>query len=363
MKNLFDYANKELSQDSLLSWLFASWEDSDIKPVIMDLLYNFGVNINYEDIIDIHIFKQICKIDVTIIIETKANIKLIFIEDKTNSNIHNNQLLIYDSKIFGGLLDNGLHCFKVLEDINSKLNKPLIHIPDEDTKFLNECKILPNTFSARYSANSEGWKVFNIFDIYNILAKYKDSNNIILNMYIQHIIDVYKISNSTEIPNNDNVQDWYLYFVHNFKRYFEDLGYLVSVSNYLGKSVSIRLKCKNTNNSLDFDNELNEHVCVLFSNISYKSKTFYLLLSTENLTNDKLEKYKDKIFELKNEIQNLHDGFMSPFKIKNSYLKSDTKTIAYAKLSCSTTEYIKQSLLKCLEILNRIDEDNKMIFK
>lgn len=387
MKNLFDYANKELSQDSLLSWLFASWEDSDIKPIIMDLLTNFGVSINYEDILNIYILKQICKIDVTIVIEIKNKVHLIFIEDKTNSNVHNNQLLVYDSKIFGGPLNNNLHCFKVLEDINYKLNRPLIHVPrndfntiyfsnievhrifyktsiitEEDTKFLNECKILPNTFSARYCASNIGWKVFNIFDIYNILSKYQDSNNLILNMYIQHIVKVYNLSTTNDIPNTDNTQEWYLYFVHNFKQYFEDMGYLVSISSYLGKNVSIRIKCKTNEDNLSFDNRLNEHVCILFNNLSYKTKSFYLVLSTDDISNNELINYEKSISELKTEIQNLHDGFMSPFKLKNSYLKTEAKTIAYAKLSCDDTDHIKQSLVKCLETLNRLDHDSKMIF-
>ena len=42
MKNLFDYAKKELSQDAFLSWLFASWDDLTCKGPVMSLFKNLA---------------------------------------------------------------------------------------------------------------------------------------------------------------------------------------------------------------------------------------------------------------------------------------------------------------------------------
>ena len=66
MKNIFKYATKELSQDAVLSWLFASWEDKELQPLVLNLLNEFGVNITADDIIDIQPLLKICKIDITI---------------------------------------------------------------------------------------------------------------------------------------------------------------------------------------------------------------------------------------------------------------------------------------------------------
>ena len=53
MKNLFDYATKELSQDAFLCWLFESWEDADLKEVAFGLLRKFGVSIRSNNIVRI----------------------------------------------------------------------------------------------------------------------------------------------------------------------------------------------------------------------------------------------------------------------------------------------------------------------
>ena len=41
MKNLFDYATKELSQDAFLMWLFANYDDPKIGILANDILGTF----------------------------------------------------------------------------------------------------------------------------------------------------------------------------------------------------------------------------------------------------------------------------------------------------------------------------------
>ena len=387
MKNLFDFATKELSQDAFLRWLFDSWEDPDAKEPIMDLFSNFGIKINYDDITNITTFSQICKIDVTVVIETKDFVHLLFIEDKTFSNAHTNQLIKYDSHIFGGPLPNGLHDYKVLENINDRMNKKVIYPPsndthcakfynfdvhrvfyktssitDEDERFLNECKSLPNTFAARDEANKCGWKVFSIYDIINILSLYKKSKNLILAQYIEHLDKVYNIVSITDMPTSNSVVEWYHYFENNFKQKYLDLGYLVEIGIFNGNDAYMLLKCKNENcDELDFHSTSNEFVALMINNKSLAKKTFYVKLDDKYLTEDELIALKDKTDAMKDSIKTDHELFAMPLKVKNGYLKPDAKTIAYAIMPCSTTEEIHNSLDKCLEQIKHINPNDRSI--
>ena len=380
MKNLFDYAKKELSQDAFLSWLFASWDDPTCKGPVMSLFKKFGLDIDYNDIKNIQCFNQICKIDITVVIETKDKFHLLFIEDKTFSDAHTNQLLIYDSKIFGGPLKNEKHDFRVLEEINRRYGK-ILYIPDDsisnakfynfkvhrvfyksadisdqDKLFLDECKNLPFNFSARQDAGTEGWKVVNINDIYEILKPYKNNTNEIIDMYIDHIVNVYDLVNTTDIPNEkSSLQEWKYFFTNNFKEYFEDLGYLVDIGIFNGTDAYMLIKPKNGNDDLfDFNSLQNEPVSLLLTNktmgiISAKLSTAYL--SDEDMKNMSVETASYKL-----NIQNRHDGFGEPLIVKDSYMKYNAVTIAQAKLPCNTVKEIKDALLRCLRQIEHIKD-------
>ena len=75
MKNLFDYATKELSQDAFLRWLFESYEDEQIRPIVADFITNFTFGqedgrpqlvVKPDDIKNIKTFAQVNDIDVCI---------------------------------------------------------------------------------------------------------------------------------------------------------------------------------------------------------------------------------------------------------------------------------------------------------
>lgn len=44
MKNLFDYATKELSQDSFLRRFFENYDDDQIGPIVVDFINYFSKN-------------------------------------------------------------------------------------------------------------------------------------------------------------------------------------------------------------------------------------------------------------------------------------------------------------------------------
>lgn len=66
MKNLFDYATKELSQDAFLCWLFDNYdcENEKVAEVAVRLLSSFSFELSAVKIKNLQVFKQWKYIDV-----------------------------------------------------------------------------------------------------------------------------------------------------------------------------------------------------------------------------------------------------------------------------------------------------------
>ena len=85
MKNIFDYATRELSQDAFLRWLLENYDDPELKDAADDLLQEF-CGINVKDIKSINSTAQWCNIDISVWITLKYDSKAaLIIEDKTYS--------------------------------------------------------------------------------------------------------------------------------------------------------------------------------------------------------------------------------------------------------------------------------------
>lgn len=382
MKNLFDFATKETTQDSFLSWLFANWNEPTCKDLAADLLNKFGID--YNTIINVEVFKQISHIDICVVIETTNRPILLVIEDKTDSNAHDNQLLRYDGDIFGKYnTKTKLYSFNVLKRLNKLYGKNIFIIPDEkspmvnnilydvvrvfykssiitdeDEKNLKECITLPDNYSARFTAKS-GWIVFDINDIYNIITKHMHSN-MLIDMYIEHIVDIYNKLHNTSMPTTDDIEEWYVYLTNVIKPYFKSKGYLVRIWNWNGKESGIGIKCKHSDND-DYYN--GEYVYVAFYNKCFgKAKgriKFVMSLEAEDVI-----KNKDTIDKLKQEIKRMNDTFGTskfPLVIKDSYMKPESKTLAMAMMPIDTTENLIHSLEMAAEQLAYIDHEFKVL--
>jgi len=389
MNNLFDYATKELSQDAFLRWLFESWKDKDLKDIVMDLFNNFGIDIDYDDIVNVTTHK-VSNIDISVIIETKTKPILLLIEDKTESNAHDNQLLVYDGKIFGALKDDGTHTFIALENLNSKMGKKIFNIPnnkedkvaldfkvyrvffktalltDLDYLYINETKVLPETYSAAGSAGKEGWKTFDVNDIYDILEKYKYSNNILINMYIDRLTTIQKEFNNTAMPTTDDPRDWYIYFTNVLVPYFRKKGYIVDAWNFRGKDAGFGLKLGYADSDYnDFDSRKNERLYLQYSNKNINKGTIKLLLSTDQKDKEYYDKHQDEVLKLKLEIKRMNDAFglsKYPLATKDSYLKPESNIVAATQaLPTNSTEDLIKSLEIAIEQLKYIEHDLKMI--
>ena len=95
IKNLFDYATKELSQDAFLRWLFENYDCkiAGVQKVCYKVLSTFmSDKIDEGEILDLKTYAQDYKIDVTVFFTLKRtgpdHKYLIAIEDKAFSGEH-----------------------------------------------------------------------------------------------------------------------------------------------------------------------------------------------------------------------------------------------------------------------------------
>ncbi|MBQ7244627.1 MAG: hypothetical protein IJS52_10575 [Bacilli bacterium] len=102
MKNLFDFATKELSQDAFLRWVLCHCEDKDLSKLSCDFIGFLTGNclvLQRDDISRVVARPQVEDLDIIIQIYTKdSKSYLIAIEDKTDSKEHN-QLKRYNQVI------------------------------------------------------------------------------------------------------------------------------------------------------------------------------------------------------------------------------------------------------------------------
>ncbi len=178
MKNLFDYATKELSQDAFLCWLFANYkcENEKLSEISVKLLSAFSIPLSADKIDNFQISKQWKYIDVLVQFEYDNEIHLIAIEDKTYSEEHE-QLKEYNEELDGYA--------KIIFEREQKLV--------ECHKVFYKTAVLPDTEKNRVEA-SNGWTIFDIEQIYDFFSKYSKTGSEILDDYIVHVSKLYRMS-------------------------------------------------------------------------------------------------------------------------------------------------------------------------
>ena len=204
MKNLFDYATKELSQDAFLRWLFESFngnEDEKFKKMVCDFIAYFTkgqkderkpLELDIKDITKIKTFAQYDDTDVSIDIYSdrfeNTKYKTIVIEDKTGSEEHN-QLKKYNDKIdkkwkYGS--STPIECVYKVFYKTSTLNK-----------------------TERERVKAANWTPFYLDSIYDFFIKYKHAiKSDVLNDYIDHIEKMMEDATYDELPNENNILRW-----------------------------------------------------------------------------------------------------------------------------------------------------------
>ena len=196
MKNLFDYATKELSQDAFLRWLFESYEYPELTGAAGDLLKEF-CGIDIKDVKKIVTTAQWCNIDISVWITLKDDSKAaLFIEDKTYSEEHR-QLDNYDDHI--------RWCEKEYKRIYKIFYKTDI-VRQEENKRIAQTR------------DANKWRVYSINKILSLFEKYTDSANLILQQYAKHVVNIYHATQNTHMPEKDGTHIDYLKWISYFKK-------------------------------------------------------------------------------------------------------------------------------------------------
>ena len=175
MKNLFDYATKELSQDAFLCWLFANYDEADLSSLVKELLTEFCDLSPDEIILNVEVWRQWRKIDIWYVIKTTQREKIhLLVEDKTSSIEHNQ-----------------------LENYNKHANA-------YENVYKVFYKTSPVYNEEKHRVEEAGWKLYDIESIYPIFEKYLNSSNLILKQYVEYLKKIYCACKNTNKPNNNS---------------------------------------------------------------------------------------------------------------------------------------------------------------
>ena len=206
MKNLFDYATKELSQDAFLRWLFENYncENESVKNAFRKLFDSFTNNkFEKKEITDLKTVAQWKNIDVSIWFKVDEKEHLIVIEDKTGSGTHDDQLVKYNEKI------------KEHNDYWKKRGEAYrteSYLEDEENLFKVFYKTNIIDQWERSNAERSGWK--NIYDIISIYELFSDieTDNEVLGYYIEYIKKIHSAANREGNPSEWNLISWHSFF-------------------------------------------------------------------------------------------------------------------------------------------------------
>ena len=189
MKNLFDFATKELEQDAFLRWLFENWNEPDFYPLVHNILESFCKLDKDDRITKIETWGQWHNCDIKMDISTvhKPDIKLL-IEDKTFSSEHSNQLV----------------------DYNNELNK---ESGEKHTIFYKTSKIFDDEAKRVEEAH---WEMYDLDAIIKLFDPFKIKDVFLINQYIEHLFDLQSCQTYKDKPLHSispkDLERWVAFF-------------------------------------------------------------------------------------------------------------------------------------------------------
>ncbi len=213
MKNLFDYATRELAQDALLTWLF--WNYDCEKPKVCDVAYHLlnefnDLDMKPGDATNIKVDKQYKKMDIIVRFSYNGKRYLTVIEDKTHSREHDNQLQKYNEEL------------KKIGNVDV-INRIYYKTDDEDSDDIKACE----------ECNPK-WKYYFIKDIVKLLEGFNETGSDILDDYLARVRAIDKMV-STVSEKSMNEWDYYEFRTYFRKMLLPAAGDLRSVQvNYPG---------------------------------------------------------------------------------------------------------------------------------
>ena len=165
--NIFDYATSELSQDAFIRYCLEFYNTNDVilKSLSESLLKSFNRDIDFTKVSKLKIYQQYEKIDILIVL-SEIN-QAIIIEDKVDSNEHDNQIERYKEKI--RKLSENDNRLSITENVHITTVYFKTGYINDDDRYI-EYKAMANVFFKRE-------------DFLNLLQKYIRYDYIIENYY------------------------------------------------------------------------------------------------------------------------------------------------------------------------------------
>lgn len=181
MKNIFDFATKELSQDAFLMWLLENYEDEEIGAFAKYFLLKMIDEKENSTVTNLKTRAQ-CKDlhNADVLIECKINGKdvAIVLEDKVFTGQHDNQLEKIEEKM-----------------VETYKNKRVIYCIFYKTGFVSKKEV------REIKNNNKNWRIFNSYNINECFEKFYENRNIpnmLLSMYRDYIKDLVTIFNISD---------------------------------------------------------------------------------------------------------------------------------------------------------------------
>ena len=208
MKNLFDYTTKELSQDAFLRWLFENYqcENKSVRHAGRRLFDVFTNNrFIGKEITHLETVAQWKSIDISVRFEIDGKERLIVIEDKTGSGIHDSQLAKYADSI----KEHDVFWRKT-ENRKKYPNHPRYTENDDDVFMIFYKTNIVDAWE-RKEAEDCGWQVY---DIYRINEIFEDltSDNEVLCYYLEHIRKMRICAERRMPPSSWDLMSWHSFF-------------------------------------------------------------------------------------------------------------------------------------------------------
>lgn len=181
MKNLFEFAGHELSQDAFLRYIIENFDDEAISPVARKLLERLCYLEKSEEIKPNGVWSkaQWNKIDIAFEITTTKRIIDIFVEDKTFSCEHD-QLERYKQKVISANWQGKDNTYYVF--YKSSKTK------DWEKEKCKECD----------------WDVLDIDEIAGLFSEFTTSKNLIVSMHAQYVQKLKDAYANVDIPETNN---------------------------------------------------------------------------------------------------------------------------------------------------------------
>lgn len=204
MKNLFEFAGHELSQDALLRYIIENFDDEHISLVTRKLLKRLCKLEDGETISQVKCWTQWEKIDLSFLIETSKRRIELYIEDKTFSYEHD-QLERYNEKIGRWKEHDASNTYKIY------FKSYLIEQWEID------------------KAKENGWDYIDLNDISKLFEEFINNDNLIVSMYSQYVLKLNNACKNNDIPLSNyskiNMAMWESFLKNVLVKELENSGY------------------------------------------------------------------------------------------------------------------------------------------